>query len=456
MKKILYTALALLLCGAALFLSSCTALSELEQLGVKGWLELGAPLGIKTEEPPKPVLTPTPETPYPTTVITPSPTAPDFDLPTSLPIIITPPTITQIIDGLEHKYFDNIPVMLSYTGAPSAFSGVNSSAVISAVDYIEYRTSSGNTLFNHRDRDELESLLSGEEYFADVIYVPISDAIKYARLGYLSPINHDVLSIETEEVYYTDVCEQNSPDEYTYFTLPSFSTPYEHSIVVYCNTDLLARITGDNSILTAVEEGAWTVDLLFKYISLAKENLSDGYLSADTKLSKELLTGTLLSCSLTDVTREIAEYIASAFNYSEEDTAIESFFQGRTVFYIGETEDLRKFNKSADSYAILPLPCENQFEEKYPVMYDPDQVYVLAVPKTAVNADQAMIMMDMVAMGTRYQFRFDFIESMYAAYIRQNTSILYTSVSRFDGTVYTQPIKDNSQEENTEDQNDGI
>lgn len=455
MKRIRNCIVSLILCGVALTLSSCSALSEFEQLGIKGWLELGAPLAGNITQTPFPTQAPSEiptTTPTATQGMTLMPTPPKTNYLTSLPIINIPPSIQKLLEEMPHKNFGGIPIMLSYTGTPSAFAGVNSSAIAEALDYIEFRHGSGDTLFNQREREELEQLLSGEEYFADAVYIPIGDAIKYATLGYLAPINHDNLSIETEEVYYTEVCESNSPDEYTYFTLPSFSTPYENAIVIYCNTDLLARtVTSREEFFEYLENGKWDVDLMLKYMSLAKEKIGDEYIIADTKLSKELLIGTLTSCCSTDYTRAIAEHIGESFRYSHKDTAIENFFQGNTLFYIGETADVRYFSKSADSYAIVPLPCEDRYQEKYPVMYNPQEVYVLAVPKSAANGEQAMMIMDMVALSTRYQFRYDFIEAMYAAYIRQNTSIYYTSVSRFDGLVYVKPLMADNTEDKTED-----
>lgn len=447
MKKTRTCITALILSVMTMLLSSCSALSEFEQLGLSGWLQLGSPLsGVSTKEPQDTAtVVPVTTTKAPVTQVTTMP--PATDILTSLPIIDPPPSMQKLLEQTDYQDFMGIPTMLSYTGSPSAFTGINSTDILEALNYIESRNNSGATLFNQRDPQELESLLAGEEYFADIIYIPISDAVKYANAGYLSQLNHDILSIDTEGAYYSEVCRKLSPDEYTYFALPSFSTPYENSIVIFCNTDLLVRKTGEDNIIDLVANGKWTFDLMFKYMALAGENLEEGYVVADTGLSKELLTGTLRSCTLTDTSLEIADFITNHFRYSNKNEALASFFEGKTLFYAGTSADLREFSASADSYAILPLPCEDEYQENNPVMYDPSEIYVLAVPKTAVNGNQAMQLLDKVALGARYQFRYEFIESMYAVYIRKDSSIFYTSVSRFDGGVYIEPQKENETEE---------
>ena len=132
----------------------------------------------------------------------------------------------------------------------------------------------------------------------------------------------------------------------------------------------------------------------------------------------------------------MADFVTSAITSSvAKEDAISDFFAGNTVFYIGLTEDLRQFREAADSFAILPLPKSSANEESYPVVYDSSEIYVFAFPKTSANMSSALDLINGLALCARAELRFDFIESLYSSYIREQNSIVFTGVSRFDGKI---------------------
>ncbi len=445
MKKLRNCFAALIFCGMMILLCSCTAWSEFEQLGPNGWLELGSgevePNGTTEAPSAVPSLTPENTTPSPTNTPNTSEPTPTITITpdrTSLPEIPKSPTVEELLSALENKNFSKNTVMLSYTGDPEAFTGINSSKIITALGALQIKYSLGATLYNQRNTAELEDLLKKGEYFADLLYIPFSEAVSYAEKGYLTPITEGSLSFNTDGAYYPNAClPYMSGNGELYFVLPSASTPYESSIVIYCNTELLKGLTGLTDIVSITNEGDLTVDLLYRYISAAKEGIKetgeDGITFLDTNLSRDFLTRASNALYRTEKNKDIASYLLELCSYSSSEDSEKKFFNGETLFLISHVSSLRDFRESADAYAILPLPKDKAEDELYPVIYDPDKVYVFALPHTSVNSTEALALVDGISLISRYEFRYNFIESLYELYIRRHDSIPYTTVSRFDG-----------------------
>ncbi len=415
-----------------ILLSSCQALNEFEQLGFMGWLELGsdtsAPSTLPTtEEVPSAVPSSVPET---------TSGSPDTeDILTALPTVPTSPTMAEILEALEKKDLKGSTAMISYTGSPSMFTGIEAGNIMEIFKGIEKKYNADSTLFNERSKEKLEELLASGEYFADLILVPLKDAVKYSEEGWLLPINTENLSLENNGAYYVSAAEPYSQDGAPYFLIPSTSTPYESSIVIYCNTDLLARGTGEEGIVSFTKNGKWDLELFCKYIRLAEDKLTEEYIICDTVLSQDTLTSLLCGGLQEGDTLEMAKYALNSFRYSDKSTALRDFFEGNSLFYIGHTSDLREFRESGDSYALLPIPKKDKTEEDYTLYYDDSEVYVFAVPSASANYESALTIIDALAVCGRFELRYNFVESMYTYYIRQRDSIPYTGVSRYDGII---------------------
>ena len=415
--------------------TSCTALSEFVQLGAEGWLELGSDPEITpeitTEEAPSSVPSSLPQSTVP---VTNTPESTETVI-TSLPIIPESPSISELIEKLSFKDFGKAPIMLSYTGDPRAFTGIGSDKIISAIDSLEKKYNLGKTLYNKRTLSQLDELLEGEEYFADLLYISYTDAVRYYRSGYLAPISKDLISLKTEGAYYPEATRDHlTPQGDMFFVLPSSSTPYESSIVIYCNTDLLSRATGLSDIVNVTKEGALDIETLYKYVALSAEKLPEGYTSLSTDISPEILELVAQVEYSSKKGTDIAGYLLEHCSYCSAKDGVQSFFDGNSVFYISTVSTLRDFREAADSYAILPFPKDNITDGEYPLIYHPDDIYVFAIPESAVNKEIGIALIDGLALCSRFEFRFNFIESMYASYIRQHDSIVYTGVSRLDGT----------------------
>ena len=405
-------------------------MSEFEQLGISGWLQLGS---APTEAP---MTTEGPASPtVPSSLPQTGPNlSPDR---TSLPEIPKSPTMEQILAELPEKEGNGAHIMLSYDGAPATLTGRYASELVNILSGLEKKYGCGSTLYNHRQKGQIKSLLESGDYFADLILVPIKDAADYANQGLLLPIPTEDLSFDVEGAYYKTACEGLTNDEQSYFLLPSSETPYEKSVVIYCNTALLSRICSyDTDITQKACEGALTLELLCKYLRLAASGLPKGHSLAQSPYSRAELEGFFKKNAIGDDALEMADFVTSAITSSvAKEDAISDFFAGNTVFYIGLTEDLRQFREAADSFAILPLPKSSANEESYPVVYDSSEIYVFAFPKTSANMSSALDLINGLALCARAELRFDFIESLYSSYIREQNSIVFTGVSRFDGKI---------------------
>lgn len=464
--KIKLIAIVCLVLSALFFLTSCEAVDELTGKGVWGWLGIENPFMESTEtaEPTvEPVVTPSiPSTVEPTadTETSSMPT-----LPPAIPTGTIPnyPGYKELIEKITSADFAKKPLMVACPTDSYVLTRQNAETVNSIISYVNQRFNS-YLFINPQDVDVITANLinSAEngEYAADLLYIPLPLAMEYAKQGLLAEIDINRLSGESG-CYDTDINSAVLVDGKSYAISSSITAAYENNVVIYLNTDLLERLDIELDVYKSVEEKEWTWEMIYMICSAAQEKIEKGETgNMDFEISgsvwDENKTKTLLfsssgmQLSLPDKygtekpdfqKDSYPEFLAelSVFMNSGEfltgDTAKEAFYKGELLMMVGSVGEVRENYHSYDSFAVLPMPLVDSHQENYVTVCDPEDIYVFAIPQNSENASTVLFLLDVMSYGSKYCFKYEFIESLYSIYIRQSRSIPFLGINSYDRFV---------------------
>lgn len=454
-KKIIISCLLLVV---VLLLCSCEAVDELTGKGLWGWLGVDNPLDkeVDTKQPvptfPSGVtMTEDVSTEIPTsTPIVPSVT----ELPVSTEEKKPPtyPTYQELLSNINAVNMNGASLMMACPVGSKVLTWQNAEMYNSIMSEVN-KKANVNLVLNPQDGDKLEENLrnavENNGYCADVLYLPLSVATRYAKEGLLAEIDPSKLS-SVSGAYDVDLNSAVTMDGKLYGVASSSSASYENNVVIYLNTDLLKRLDIEFDSYKAVENNEWTWEMIYMLCSAAKLK-NDGSFSISGSLWDANKTQALLYSSSglqltasdvygdekskfqkdanTEFMAKLSVFMNSG-NFISGDEASSAFYNGELLLLVGNVEELRKHYTSCDSFAILPLPKVDSLQGDYVTVCDPDETYVYAFPKNGENFDRVLYLVDLMSCVSRYCFKNDFIESLYSIYIRQSDSIAMLGIDK--------------------------
>ena len=406
-----------------LSLTSCSVIDDFQRLGLRGWLNTG----LKTDKSETPVTSSEPSFPF-GTPSTKDTVAPDTSQ--LLPVMPEIPDMETIISEIDLTLPDRKSFIMYISSTPNVYALYG--------DTVETQNSLINEKFAlgvsaHNDNIEIiDELLKSGEYFTDLLYIPLSSAVEYAQIGLLLPFAGSEYE-QGNSVKYS--INNNNYSEY--FVVPSFSVPYESNIVIYCNTDLLKGLGVSEHIAEIASDGKFDADIFCRLINSV--NLPENCYNIVSSFSSEKISRIFLSSA--DYSNSgLAETLLSHLDISDDQAAEKEFYNGNALFLIADVSNLRKFSDSYDSYAILPLPKADINDEAYPTVFNSDSLYVYAIPKSSQNSAAAMSYVVIRSIASKYQFRYEFAESLYSFYLRQSLSVKHLGTSVFSGKCDLLPV----------------
>ncbi len=411
------TVAAALVILSVLSLASCSVIDDFQRLGLLGWLNTGVKKGETTATPTSGV-TDSPSS-------TPGSSSADLTIapfPTVLPVIPRFPDMQTLLSSLELDLTNGRSFIMYISDTPNVYA-LYGETVEKQNSLISEKF--GFTISSHKESAEtINKLVSGEDYFADLLYIPLSEAVSLANKGLLIPFNEGQGNGNEELFYIT-----NRSDT-AYYAVPSFSVPYESNIVIYCNTDILARMGKYTDITQVTSNGSFDIGLFSQMLNIS--SLPEGVCPIVSRFDSGKLEG-ILSAAQGYTESSISESVLDALTVKSSEDALSEFYTGKALFMIADISDIRELYDSYDSYAILPMPKADASDKDYPSLFDSDTLYVYAIPKSAVNLSAAKSYIKARCFASKYQFRYEFAESLYSYYLRQESSTAHLGVSLFSG-----------------------
>lgn len=410
-QKLSRILIAILALTAVLSLTSCSVIDDFQRVGLRGWLNTGVKKGVSTTAVPSPSAPPaSSDTPG----VTP--------LPTKLPVIPEIPDMQELISSLNLNLPDERSFFMYLSGTPNVYKYYGGS--VEKQNNLIY-DKFGFTVISHNDSAEnIEKMLSGDDYLADLLYIPLSQAVSLAEKGMLAPFGDEQNYGNWELLNITNRSDKE------YYALPSFSVPYESNIVIFCNTELLARIGQYTDITEKTANGEFDTALFSRMLDIS--SLPEGVCTLVSKFDSEKLERIFMSAAGYEESGISKKVLDALDNKGSEDASGE-FYKGNALFMIADVSDIRELYDSYDSYAVLPMPKTDVSDTDYPAIFDSDTLYVYAIPEGAANSEVAKAYVKARCVASKYQFRYEFAESLYSYYLRQESSTPYMGVSLLRG-----------------------
>ncbi len=238
---------------------------------------------------------------------------------------------------------------------------------------------------------ELTAARKADEYYSDLIAIPMSSVGRFAREGLIAP-----LTVDPSAEYYTGADAFTDRDA-LWATAGAASGSAEYAYCVYFNARLAAEAGFD--LYAEVESGDWTwarfSELLYGRVGSGFACASDPEFTncvfTSCGLQYSTLTDGVRICDYAGERAEGAMEIASSILYggSKTDTeyAAGAFASGQCLFYIGTLAEAKSLADMSDSYGLLPLPSYSAGEPTH--SYVSADLPVLCIPTGACAGEYA-------------------------------------------------------------------
>ena len=269
---------------------------------------------------------------------------------------------------------------------------------------------------------ELSAAKSSGSYFADLLIVSPSLFKQLKEKGLLQALGN-LPFFETDSVCIRAdaTTENNSGWSGIYGIWGDALRQPGRAWAVYYHPDQAAAMEYSN-LYSRVINGSWTVDTLL-------ECATEGMLVFDGDIP-DLLRGISGSSAAAlsedaeeDPLAELAHALENCRYLPEEETAMEAFLSGKTLFYIGTLGDLTALSQTEQVVGLLPLPKYDADAEDYPYLVDQSQLPILACPLNVASTAGTGIMLSALNAASCDEVEEIFLQGA-ETHVRNNGSFL--------------------------------
>lgn len=269
---------------------------------------------------------------------------------------------------------------------------------------------------------ELSAAKSSGSYFADLLIVSPSLFKQLKEKGLLQALSN-LPFFETDSVCIRAdaTAEINSGWNGIYGIWGDALRQPGRAYAVYYHPDQAAAM-GYSNLYSRVINGSWTVDTLL-------ECATEGMLVFDGDIP-DLLRGIFGSSAAAlsedteeDPLAELADALENCRYFPEEETAMEAFISGKSLFYIGTLGDLTTLSQTEQEVGLLPLPKYDADTEDYPYLVDQSQLPILACPLNVASTAGTGIMLSALNAASCDEVEEIFLQGA-ETHVRNNGSFL--------------------------------
>lgn len=271
---------------------------------------------------------------------------------------------------------------------------------------------------------ELSAAKSSDSYFADLLIVSPSLFKQLKEKGLLQALSN-LPFFETDSVCIRSdaTAEINSGWNGIYGIWGDALRQPGRAYAIYYHPEQAAAMEHPN-LYAKVVDGTWTIDALL-------DCAAEGMLVFDGDVS-DLLFAISGQNSATDEGKALLESDAfaelvtaiEACRYlPEEESALDAFLSGKTLFYVGTLGDLTAFSHTDQEVGLLPLPKYGADAEDYPYLVDQSALPILACPINVTSTAGTGIMLSALNAASCDEVEEIFLQGA-ETHVRNNGSFL--------------------------------
>ena len=259
-------------------------------------------------------------------------------------------------------------------------------------------------------------------YFADLVAIPLSELPRYQKANLLMPIRLLPFFRDTDPGVDAVGMEALSVNGEQYAVLGSGALSQMGITTLLVNEDLLRSLGISEDPGALAREGNWTWEKLIGILNTVREKSPETVLLGTTLDAARVRQAVTACCATAEGANSLlAKLPLDGMPAGSE--ASRAFNEGKLLFLFTTLDGLYEYPHSDGVWSSLPLPKENEADEGYSCLYDPQTTYVYVVLDRTVRSDYAGLYLHAVTAAADGSCLSSLAYELLSGYVRTETTI---------------------------------